>query len=458
MGGLKRICAVDFSNDLEPSLKVLIKNRCHAIIDTVKNETELKNYLAKSSPDLILLFLYLLDSKEKKIIAHLKKQYDYIPLLCVINAQQKEDLDELFDLGVDDFTIKPIREFELIARIRRKIDVHYAIEVAKTAQYLKKKYAKYNLIGEDPSFLNSMEKLRPIASFDIPVLLLGETGTGKELFARAIHYLSKRENGPYIPVNCGAIPLELFENELFGHARGAYTDARTPQKGYIAEAEAGTLFLDEVDTMPLPAQVKLLRFLQEREYKPLGESKYKTADIRIIAASNVNLLDPNNNSQFRKDLLYRVSPFTITIPALRDRKGDIPMLASYFVDKFAELYKIERKQLSSAALRKLMSYDWPGNIRELENVVLRSLVMSKRSIIGPGDFDLQCDSSAEQIDETSLREAKSRLIEKFERDYITRLLVECHGNVQEAADMAKIARKSIYRMMNKYKIGKTTNS
>jgi two-component system response regulator GlrR len=447
-----RICAVDLSNDLKPSLKKTIETNCNLVIDILKSNDELKTYFKKSRPELILMFLDFLDSTTKNIITQFKRHYDDFSLLCILSVKDHEELDELMMMGIDDFIVKPFLEPELLARIRRKMDSSYNTAIDNSGEYLKEKYGISKLIGEDPSFVKVLQRLRLIARINAPVLLLGETGTGKELFASAIHFLSSRKRGPFIPVNCGTIPVQLFENELFGHTEGAYTDAKKFQKGYVAEAEGGTLFLDEVDSILPAAQVKLLRFLQERQYKPLGGSNHKTADVRIIAASNIDLLNPKAKEHFRKDLLYRLSVFSVTIPPLRDRKSDIPKLTDHFLKKYSEFFNVSKKRLSKAAIEKLMCYDWPGNIRELENVIQQCLVMSKSPTIEPNDLSIQKKLDVDVVDGNSFQEMKASIIEKFERNYVIKLLSDSQGNITRAAKLAKMPRKSLYRLMNKHDI------
>ena len=455
MTSTKKICSIDFGNDLRPELIHLIETRCKLTIDITKNEKDLKQYCEKTEPALILLTFNKINTTTKNIITQCKKYFSHIPIFCIIGkVSNHDDLAELLKLGIDDFMLKPIQELELITRIRRKLEYNYSKAIDKTRKSLIDKFGPNKLVGEDPSFTHSIKRLIKISKIDAPVLILGETGTGKELFARAIHYISIREKKPYIPVNCGAIPVELFENELFGHVKGAYTDAKATQKGYIAEAEGGTLFLDEINSMPLAAQVKLLRFLQEHQYKPLGSSRYVTADVRIIAASNVNLLDTEITDSFRKDLLYRLSAFSIFVPPLRNRKSDIPVLAKHFLEKYSELYNISQKTLSKKAIDKLISHNWPGNVRELENIIQQCLVESTTSIITPDEIFINKNWETQTDTEISIQENKKNTFEQFEKDYLIDLLINCKGNVSEAARRANISRNHFYRLMRKYNISR----
>ena len=456
MNDQKTISVFDFSDDFDPRLLKKIKSIYNLNVNYVEKNVRVDDYLEKSEPNLIILNTDDIEPAVERFIIQFKNLYSRPPLLFLLSAKKLEELEKLIDYGIDDFILKPIKESELFMRIRKIVDVSsFNQAISETKQYLQEKYALSKIIGRDPIFLEAIKRTEVTAKIDAPVLLFGETGTGKELFARAIHYLSPRSSKPYIAVNCGAIPIELFENELFGHAKGAYTDARKAQKGYIAEAEEGTLFLDEINSMPATAQVKLLRFLQEHEYKPLGENKAIKANVRIVAASNVNLSNNSHDLNFRKDLLYRLDVFSVKIPPLRHRITDIPLLVNHFIKKYSKKYHIIEKKVSTSALYKLMSYDWPGNIRELENVIQKSLVLCAQRRIDSKNIELPnnliCD---DDLEAKSFTEMKTGLIEKFEKNYITNILTKCDGNVYKAAKQAKMDRKNFYRLMNKYNISR----
>jgi DNA-binding NtrC family response regulator len=279
---------------------------------------------------------------------------------------------------------------------------------------------------------------------------LGQSGTGKELFARAIHYLSPRMTHPFVAVSCGAIPVDLLENEMFGHKKGAFTGATTSQLGLISEAEGGTLFLDEIDCLPLLAQSKLLRFLQEGEYKPLGSSKSQHADVRVIAASNIDLEQAVKERKLRQDLYYRLNIARVTLPALCDRRDDIPLLAEHFLAKYAHEFGRSARVLSEAATRKLMFYDWPGNIRELENTIERAVMLTEKKRIS--DTEIFLPDAAGYIKDESFQEVKARVVTQFERTYINNLMVAYHGNVSQAARAAKKNRRAFWELIRKHNV------
>jgi two-component system, NtrC family, response regulator GlrR len=309
------------------------------------------------------------------------------------------------------------------------------------------------LIGRSPPFLSEIQKIPRIAALDAVVLVCGETGTGKELCALAIHRLSSRATKPFVPINCGAIPLELVENELFGHAGGAFTSAAKSQPGLIQEADGGTLFLDEIDSLPLLAQATVLRFLQTQEFRPLGSSKIRTADVRIIAATNADLSHSLREGRFRRDLYYRLNVLTLTLPPLRERRDDIPLLADHFVRKLDRKDGKRAIGLSDDALKKLCRYNWPGNVRELEAVIQRSVLFSEGERIPAAELHLPPDGEIAASE--PFREAKARMIREFETGYIQGLLLAYQGNVTRAAEAAKKNRRAFWELIRKHKIDVT---
>jgi len=357
-------------------------------------------------------------------------------------------LTSLLEAGADDFVAAPFTIDEIIARLRRALGLLAGRGRAERCA-LNSRLA--NFIGENPAFLKQVGKIPTIAGCDAGVLILGETGTGKEVCAQAVHYLSARASRPWVAVNCGAIPLDLVESELFGHVRGAYTTAHTSREGLVAEAEGGTLFLDDIDCLPLSAQAKLLRFLQEREYRMVGANRVRHADVRVIAACNRNLSELAARGAFRPDLYFRLNVLTLTLPPLRERRDDIPALAAHFVTELAR--KLDRRAfpLSPGALRKLLAHDWPGNVRELQHVIERALLMSNGPTLSAEDVDI-AGVDASRIDDASFRAAKARLIEQFERSYIEHLLASYRGNVTHAALEAKKNRRAFFALIRKHRI------
>jgi two-component system, NtrC family, response regulator GlrR len=320
---------------------------------------------------------------------------------------------------------------------------------------LKKKLALNRILGRSKAVGTLRQQIENIASCDVSVLIIGECGTGKELAARAIHYLSGRAGNPYVPVNCGAIPENLFENELFGHRKGAYTDAAVNQEGLVREAQEGTLFLDEIGVITSYIQVKLLRLLQDKEYKPLGDPKPRLADIRIIAATNRELNKMVKDGIFREDLFFRLNIVSLNIPPLRQRKEDIPILVNHFLEQYSCDYRKERKELTDEAMESLMAYSWPGNIRELENKIQHAIVMAEGDTIAASDLHLPVAGIPSRTSVTgmeSFKEAKRRVVEDFEKNYLTLLLAEFNGDVVSAAQKAGKSRTALWNLLSKYRL------
>ena len=350
--------------------------------------------------------------------------------------------------GIDDFLRCPFGRDEASARLQRLLSYRAGADHIPQARA----WQPENLIGSSPKFLEVVDQLPAVAQSDATTLLLGETGTGKEVFARAVHYLSERKGYAFIPVNCGSLPDNLLENELFGHVKGAYTDASTNETGILRAAEGGTVFLDEVDSLSPVAQVKLLRFLQDHQYRPLGSSTSITANVRVVAASNANLRNLVQSKAFREDLFYRLHVLSLRVPPLRDRPDDIPLLAEFFLKRFRLAVHSAALRFSPASIQKLLMHTWPGNIRELEAVIHRAVVLCRNSVISTGYIELGSDQPEPVESQLRLKDAKQSLVERFERLYLIGLLDNHHGNVSRAAREAGKERRAFQRLVKKYNL------
>jgi len=380
-----------------------------------------------------------------------------IPVVTILPEASDQELLRSVSAVTDDFLFWPLREQELTLRIRRILEqqsgANERAQVALTGQR-----GLAQLIGKHASFVQAVDKVSLFGRSHAPVFISGETGTGKELFAHAIHSVGPRQSGPFIPVDCGALPDHLAENELFGHRRGAFTDAHSDQKGLAAMADGGTLFLDEVDALSLPNQAKLLRFLQEGAYRPLGADHFASSNARVIAASNRNIEQCVRQGQFRSDLYFRLNVLRLHLPPLRERQGDITMLARHFLQN--ECHSgIERKVFSPCAIRKLEGHPWPGNVRELFNTVQRAFLHSpSRQITSTHISFMEGPTAPVAPPEGSagaakFRAAKQQAIENFERGYVQQLLDRHQGNVTQAAREAGKERRALGRLAKKYGLG-----
>lgn len=373
-----------------------------------------------------------------------------IPTLGVICSESTGDVQvESYSEQFGDLIMTPLRAEEVSYRISRLLGKLTQGEKTLAKKTIFNKLGMAQVIGQDPEFLDLLSKIPMIADCDATILLTGETGVGKEVCARSIHYLSSRSDRPFVPVNCGAIPTTLVENELFGHKRGAYTDARSNQFGLVNEAKGGTLFLDEIDGLPMNAQSKLLRLLQDKTYRPLGDSRSAKADIRVIAATNADLSKKMKEGQFRADLYYRLT-VALHLPPLRKRKRDIPLLTEHFLKKYANEYGRGHRSFSPAGMEKLLLYDWPGNIRELENVIQQTILLTNEPIITAERVCIPVSPGSDLPVKPSFTEAKRKIVEEFERDFLTRLLISCQGNVTRAAIEAKKDRGDLSKLVKKY--------
>jgi DNA-binding NtrC family response regulator len=406
-----------------------------------------------SAPDLILLRPPVGEAAQE-LIQSCREKWTHTAILALFCAKWDRLLEDSASVltKVDDFLSCPFHEAELLLRVRRLLQFKGSKVISLEKPGTNEALHFGALVGESESFVRAIKNILPLAQSDATVLICGETGTGKELFARAIHYHSPRRNKPFIPVNCAALPDHLFENELFGHVKGAFTDASTSEKGLIAEAEGGTLILDEVDTLSPAAQSKLLRFLQNGEYRPLGSSRSVTANVRIIAATNADLFDRVKAKFFREDLYFRLNALSVIIPPLRERTEDIVHLSNHCLGQYARERNTERRGISSDAVRKLMAYEWPGNVRELEGVLLRAVVLTTSATLQAEDINLPQQSTKSTEENTLLRRAKTSMIHNFELSYLTRLLAAHHGNITHAAMAAGKQRSTLQRLLRKYSL------
>jgi two-component system response regulator GlrR len=408
------------------------------------------------APDIVFLRLTT-DIGSRQLIESCRVRWRdalIVVILCCRTGVRSAEMQSAL-APADDFLFCSALERELLLRSERLL-LFRPPKIAFQNPQLKGLSKNLPLIGQSPPFLAVINKAVNLARTDATVLISGETGSGKELIARAIHYQGARRSKPFIPVNCGALPDHLFENELFGHNKGAFTDATSAEQGLVAEAEGGTLFLDEVDALSPSAQIKLLRFLQNGEYRPLGSSRSVFADVRVIAATNSDLNEKVRLKHFRVDLFYRLNILSIEVPALRERGTDVLCLAEHFLDLYGNRDGVERLRLSEAARQKLCNYSWPGNVRELQAVIQRAALLSSAGILHAADVDLPEGKSKDILRHESLRRAKSFIVGEFERSYVANLLARHQGNITQAAKAAGKDRRTLQRLVRKYSLDRAS--
>lgn len=353
--------------------------------------------------------------------------------------------------GAYDFIEKPFDNDDLLLKVKRAVE-HSRLK--GQIRQLKKRLGEGErpIIGSEGGLRTVMEQVNRVAMTEATVFIHGESGTGKELIARAVHMRSKRSERPFVAINCGAIPLSLVENELFGHEKGAFTDAKEAQPGIFEQAEGGTLFLDEIGELPMDAQVKLLRVLEERKVTRIGGTKLIPVNVRIVAATNRDLESEVKAGNFRLDLLYRLNVFTLELPPLRDRKEDIPLLTDFFVRKHNEALNLSIKSITPAAMDKLCAYDWPGNIRDLENAVQSAMILCLNEVIDVQQLPArikgveQCNASVVLGENNDIREVNAQV----EKELIQETLNKFGGNRTLTAEALNISRKTLFNKMKKY--------
>jgi DNA-binding NtrC family response regulator len=401
---------------------------------------------ARRLPDADVVVYCLHDARGCEELRTWTRECPQTPIVVIASDRDRARIGACLEAGAVDFLMPPVQLEELVIRVRRAAGARAAAPApASVVPRLDM------LVGRTPAFVRQLSRLPIMAGCDAGVLITGETGTGKEVFAQAIHYRSARASRPWVAVNCAAIPQELMESELFGHAKGAYTNANVARPGLVREAEGGTLFLDEIDCVPYNAQAKLLRFIQEKEFRPVGSNVVHRVDVRIIAASNADLCALVAQRRFRQDLYYRLNVLPLALPPLRERREDIAALARDFIGRFARQFGRRTEGLSAGAVRRLEAHAWPGNIRELEHVIERAVLMSAKRTLDEADLDLDFEPGDAAADE-SFRAAKSRVVDAFERTYIERLLMAHDGNVTHAAQAAKKNRRAFFELIRKHKI------
>jgi two-component system response regulator GlrR len=369
---------------------------------------------------------------------------------------------ELLKAGFDDFLTYPFSSEEVLSCVsslwaRRDRLRSNGLDGVRRNQYAD--VMLRDLIGISRAFEHIIQEIRILANSDATVLITGETGTGKDMCARAIHCASARADKPFIPVNCGGVPDELFESEFFGHERGAYTDAREARPGIVREAEGGTVFLDDIETLSNKQQIKLLRFLQDGSYSPLGSGRIWKANVRILAATNAPLLDRRKEGSFRSDLYYRLAVLQLAVPPLDERRQDVAYLAEYFADKYCREYGKPRMTMHHSALLLLTSLPWPGNVRELENVVHRAILHADAGQIDLKNIFPRADGCSSDLSNlpppAPFREIKKHVLDDFELKYLQNILAECNGNISEAARKAGKNRRAFWELLRRHHLTKT---
>jgi DNA-binding NtrC family response regulator len=441
------ILVVDDDADMRELAQDMLKDRGHQVSVAGSGEEALK-LLAEEDYAVVLTDLRMKGMQGLELLNQIKREYPEVNVVLMTAFGSVDTAVEAMKHGASDYLTKPVKKDELIRVVERVIrEAALRREVDRLRREVRKEYSFHQILGKSKTIQAVFDLIRRVADSPTNVLITGESGTGKELVAKAIHYNSSRKEAPFVPVNCAAIPEQLLESELFGHMRGAFTDAKVDKRGLFEEAQKGTLFLDEISELPLMLQAKLLRAIQEKEIRRVGATKPIAVDVRIIAATNLNLADEVKNKRFREDLYYRLNVIELKLPPLRERREDIPLLVDAFLKKCAEMGGKPVKGISEAALAMLIDYAWPGNVRELENVIERAVTLSRGDKVSPDDLPPAVQGA--RGDRRVLNEAaeKSLPLHEVEKEYIKKILEKTGGNKYQAAHVLGIDRKTLYRKL-----------
>jgi two-component system response regulator GlrR len=437
-----KILIVDDDTDLL-ELLVIRLNAAGYKTEAVQSAEAALNYLDVARPQLVISDMQMSGMDGMQLFDHIHRTLPTLPVIILTAHGTIPDAVAAVQRGVFGYLAKPFDSKTLLANISQALRL-----VPGGGQQKEASQASWrkNIITQSAVMEDLLTKAGLVAEGDASVLIYGESGVGKELFAHAIHDASKRCNHPFVAINCAAIPEQLLESELFGHVKGAFTGAVRDHKGLFQLAEGGTVFLDEIGDMPLLLQVKLLRVLQERQVRPVGSTQAMTVDVRIISATHRDLKAEIASTTFREDLYYRLDVVALTIPALSQRREDVPLLTNYFLSMFSEKYNKNINGFAPEAMEMLVSASWPGNVRQLMNVVERCVALSTAPLISPVSVYDAMHHEEEQL--VSFEDARK----SFERDYLVRVLKITGGNVTQAARLAKRNRTEFYKLLQRYQL------
>ncbi|MDN0074311.1 sigma 54-interacting transcriptional regulator [Crenobacter sp. SG2303] len=442
--GNARILLVDDDPDLLHLTRLRLASAGWQVDTAASGEAAL-SALAAHRADVLVTDWQMPKMDGMALFDEVRRRYPALPVIIITAHGTVPDAVEAVSRGVFGYLVKPFEGSELLAKVKQALSLSAVAPASDDGEGAWRK----GVISRSPQMEELLAEARLVAATDASVLISGESGTGKEVLAQAIHRASSRSNGPFVAVNCGAIPENLLESELFGHEKGAFTGAASRHNGLFLEADGGTLFLDEIGDMPLPLQVKLLRVLQEREIRPVGSARSVPVNVRVVSATHRDLEGKIREGVFREDLYYRLNVVALKLPTLAERREDIPLLARHFLERVASRYGKDVSGFSQDALEALMTASWRGNVRQLANVVEQCCVLATSPVI-PLAL-VQKAISEDTVSLPSLAEARRQ----FEHDYLSRLLRLTGGNVADAARIADRNRTEFYRLLQKYELTPT---
>ena len=456
----KLVFIVDDEQSISKLLSYWVKDKWKYEVEIFSNGEDMLKKL-NMRPDIILLDIMLPGLNGIETLKLIKKYDENLPVIMLSAQGSIEVAVESLRFGAFDYFQKPIDMQKLEPALKNAIKSYDLVkEIESLKENIKKEYSFDNIISSDGKMQDVFKLVSKVLNNDITVLIHGESGTGKELIARAIHFNGKRKDKPFIVVNCASIPRELLESELFGHEKGSFTGAHQRKLGKFEIANEGTIFLDEVGELEVLLQAKLLRVIQEKEFERVGGNELIKTNVRIISATNIELKEAVEKKQFREDLYYRLNSFPINIPPLRQRKGDILILAEHFLKTFNDRLGKGIKGFTKRALKLIYEYNWPGNIREMENTIERCLIVAEKDMIDIEDLPshLRTADPAASIEYSGSLFSDETIIpfEKLKEESIRHALKVTNGNIVEAAKKLQLGRATIYRLMERYKIENRT--
>ena len=449
------ILIIDDDKAVRTSLLLLLEQEGYEAKD-LSSPNEALAWLNHNTASLILLDLnFSIETsgdEGMQLLKQIRKIFPELPIILITGWATIQLAVRGMKAGANDFINKPWHNDHLLQSIKTLLNLHGKKSEKLSRAKLDDRYQFPQIIGEDPKMLDILETIGRVAPTDASVLIVGESGTGKELVAESIHQNSFRHNKPFVKVNLGGISATLFESEMFGHVRGAFTDAKSDRIGRFEMANKGSIFLDEIGDLDQSSQVKLLRVLQDRTYEALGSSRTKIVDTRVICATNRDLTEMVHSGAFREDLLYRINLISIKLPALRERPGDIPLLVNFFVDNLREIYNRPNLSISTSAMKWLQQLQLPGNIRQLKNLVERTILITKKDYLEEKDFQSQLEITARKKGSLQLPEVGSFTLEEMEIQMIHKAMNFHKNRITRVAKSLGITRSALYRRLEKYNI------
>jgi DNA-binding NtrC family response regulator len=447
----QKILVVDDEDIIRESLSFVLKKEGYAVEEAENGKAAYDKLLIESF-DLVITDIEMPQMKGTQLIEEIEKLNIQTSIIVITAFGSLDTAITALRNGAADYILKPVEFDELLIKVKRLFEVKsLLLENRILKKEIQRNYDFEDIVGRSPSIRKVYEMIQTVAETDSSVMITGKSGTGKELVARSLHFKSRRQNKPFIAVNCGAIAENLIESELFGHKKGAFTGAISDKEGLIKAADGGTLFLDEISELPLSLQVKFLRALQEREITPVGSTVSLPVNVRIIASTNRDLKEEIKTGKFREDLYYRLNVVEISLPSLKEREEDIPLLADHFLNKYRTEMNKNIKGIDNGVIRALISYEWKGEVRELENVMERAVIFCKGDFITLNDLPETFSHASSSVDFSKLGSLEVA-IRRFEKEYILKALESNNNDKEKTSELLQVGLSTLYRKLKELDI------